>query len=70
MLKYVAVGVLIWIASAFWVLLTFDFSPKDSVFQGVALVIFVGGIVVGLIGVIYVIVSSVLSGRREKKQWE
>jgi hypothetical protein len=33
-------------------------------------VIFVVGIVVGLLGVIFVIVSAILSGRREKKQWE
>jgi hypothetical protein len=62
-------AVLLWIASAFWVLITFDFSP-DGFIAWLALVIFVAGIVVGLLGVVFVAVSAIQSGRREKKQWE
>jgi len=66
----IPVAVLLWLVSTFWVLITFDFSPDDSVFQWLALVIFVVGIVAGLLGVIFVAVSAIQSGRREKKQWE
>jgi hypothetical protein len=65
----IPVAVLLWIVSAFWVLITFDFSP-DGFFASLALVIFVVGIVAGLLGVIFVAVSAIQSGRREKKQWE
>jgi H+/Cl- antiporter ClcA len=66
----VPAAVLLWLVSAFWVLITFDFSPDDSVFEWLALVIFVVGIVAGLLGVLVVAVSAIQSGRREKKQWE
>jgi hypothetical protein len=65
----IPIAVLLWIVSTFWVLITFDFSP-DGFFGSLALVIFLVGIVVGVLGVIFVAVSAIRSGRREKKQWE
>jgi H+/Cl- antiporter ClcA len=91
MLRVIPVAVLLWIVSAFWVLVTFDssepvpvgpnrlirgvehghvhFSLDGSVFAWAALVIFVLGIVAGLLGAIFVTVSAIVSGHREKKQW-
>jgi hypothetical protein len=65
----IPVAVLVWIVSLFWVLITFDFSP-DGFLASLALVIFVVGLVAGLLGVVFVAVSAIQSGRREKKQWE
>jgi hypothetical protein len=65
----IPIAVLLWLVSTFWVLITFDFSP-DGFFASLALVIFIVGLIAGLLGVIFVAVSAIQSGRREKKQWE
>ena len=69
-MRYVLFGaVVLWLASAFYFLLTWDWSP-DRFIEWAAAVITVGGIVLGFLGVIVVIVSAVWSGHKEKKQWE
>jgi hypothetical protein len=65
----IPIAVLLWLVSTFWVLITFDFSP-DGFIASLALVIFIVGLIAGLLGVIFVAVSAIQSGRREKKQWE
>jgi hypothetical protein len=68
-MRYVLVGgALLWLASTFYVLVTWDFSA-DSFLEGAALVICLGGIVVGILGAIVVLVASIWSGHKEKKQW-
>jgi hypothetical protein len=62
-------GVFLWLASMFFFLLTWDWSP-DRFIEWAAAVITVGGIVLGLLGAIVVIVAAVWSGHKEKKQWE
>ena len=69
-MRYVLFGaVVLWLASAFYFLLTWDWSP-DRFIEWATAVITVGGIVLGFLGVIVVIVSAVWSGHKEKKQWE
>jgi len=68
-MRYVLVGGgLLWLASTFYFLLTWDFSP-DSFLEWATLVICVGGIVLGLLGALALIVSGIWSGHQEKKQW-
>ena len=68
-MRYVLVGgALIWLASTFYFLLTWDWSP-DRFIEWATAVICVGGIVVGLLGAIYALVAGIWSGHREKKQW-
>ena len=62
-------AVFLWLASAFYFLLTWDWSP-DRFIEWATAVICLGGIVLGLLGVIFAIVSAVWTGRQEKKQWE
>ncbi len=62
-------AVFLWLASAFYFLLTWDWSP-DRFIEWATAVICLGGIVLGLVGVIFAIVSAVWSGHQEKKQWE
>jgi hypothetical protein len=69
LMRYVLVGGgLLWLASTFYLLLTWDFSP-DSFLSWATLVICLGGIVLGLLGAIVLIVSGLWSGHREKQQW-
>jgi hypothetical protein len=69
-MRYVLVGaVFLWLASAFYFLVTWDWSP-DRFIEWATAVITVGGFVLGFLGVIVVIVAAVRSGHQEKKQWE
>jgi hypothetical protein len=69
-MRYVLFGAaFLWIASAFYFLVTWDFSP-DRFIEWATAVILVGGIVLGFLGAIVVTVSAVWSGHKEKKQWE
>jgi multisubunit Na+/H+ antiporter MnhB subunit len=69
-MRYVLLGaVVLWIASMFYFLLTWDWSP-DRFIEWATAVITLGGFVLGLLGVIVVIVSGIWSGHQEKKQWE
>jgi hypothetical protein len=69
-MRYARVGaVCLWLASAFYFLITWDWSPDRFIEQATA-VITVGGFVLGFLGVIVVIVAAVRSGHQEKKQWE
>ena len=69
-MRYVLLGaVFLWIASAFFYLVTWDWSP-DRFIEQAAAVITLGGIVLGILGAIVVTVSAIRSGHREKKQWE
>jgi len=69
-MRYVLVGAaVIWFASAFYFLLTRDWSP-DRFIEWATTVIVLGGIVVGFLGAIVVTVAAVWSGHKEKKQWE
>ena len=65
----IVVAVLLWLLSAFYFLISWDASP-DSFLEGATAVIFIGGIVLGVLGAIIVIVSGIWSGHQEKKQWE
>jgi hypothetical protein len=68
-MRYAITGaVFLWLAATAYFLLSWDFSP-DTFLEGASMVICLGGIVLGLIGVVLLIVSGILSGRREKKQW-
>ena len=62
-------AVFLWLASAFYFLLTWDWSP-DRFIEWATMVICIGGIVVGILGVIVVAVAAIWSGHKEKKQWE
>jgi multisubunit Na+/H+ antiporter MnhB subunit len=69
-MRYVVVGAaVLWLVSAFFFLVTWDWSPDRSV-EWAAAVITVGGIVLGVLGAIVVAVSAIWSGHKEKKQWE
>ena len=60
-MRYVLVGgALIWLASTFYFLLTWDWSP-DRFIEWATAVICVGGIVVGLLGAIYALVAGIWS---------
>jgi hypothetical protein len=62
-------GAFLWLASAFYFLVTWDWSP-DRFIEWATAVILVGGIVLGFLGAIVVTVAAVWSGHKEKKQWE
>ena len=69
-MRYVLVGAaVLWLVSAFFFLVTWDWSPDRSI-EWAATVITVGGIVLAVLGAIVVGVSAIWSGRQEKKQWE
>jgi hypothetical protein len=69
-MRYVLFGaVFLWIASAFYFLVTWDPSP-DRFIEWAAAVITVGGIVLGFLGAIVVALAAIRSGHQEKKQWE
>jgi NhaP-type Na+/H+ or K+/H+ antiporter len=61
--------VLFWIASAFYFLIGWDWSP-DTFLEWASIVVFFGGIVFGFLGIVFVIVAGVWTGHKEKKQWE
>jgi hypothetical protein len=65
----VVIGVLVWLVSTLYVLVTWDFSP-DRFVQWAAVVICVGGIVLGGVAAVLAIVTGIWSGHKEKKQWE
>lgn len=68
-MRYALVGgVLLWLASTFYLMITWDFSP-DSFLEWATLVICLGGIVLGLVGAVVLLVSGIWSGHQEKKQW-
>jgi hypothetical protein len=62
-------AVFLWLASAFYFVISWDLSP-DSFLEWAATVIVIGGIVLGLLGAIVVVVTGIWSGHKEKKQWE
>ena len=62
-------AVVLWLASAFYVLLSRDWSP-DRFLEWATIVICLGGIVLAFLGVIVAIVAGVWTGHQEKKQWE
>jgi hypothetical protein len=69
-MRYVLFGaVFLWLASAFYFLLTWDWSP-DRFIERATAVITVGGIVLGFLGAIVATVAAIRSGHQEKKQWE
>ena len=62
-------AVFLWLASAFYFVISWDWSP-DAFLEWATTVILIGGIVLGLAGAIVVIVGGIWSGHKEKKQWE
>jgi hypothetical protein len=69
-MRYVLFGaVFLWIASAFFFLVTWDWSP-DRFIEWASAVITFGGFVLALLGAIFVTISAIWSGHQEKKQWE
>jgi hypothetical protein len=62
-------GVVLWLVSTFYFVLTWDWSP-DRFIEWATMIICIGGIVVGIVGVIAVAVAAIWSGHKEKKQWE
>jgi hypothetical protein len=68
-MRFLILGaVFLWLASTFYLLLTWDFSP-DSFLDWAAMVVFFGGIVLGLLGAIVALVTGIWSGHQEKKRW-
>ncbi|HEY7707204.1 MAG TPA: hypothetical protein VH968_08565 [Gaiellaceae bacterium] len=69
MRNLLAGAAILWLASALVFLITWDWSP-DRFIEWASALITLGGIVLGFLGVIFVIVAAVRSGHQEKKQWE
>jgi hypothetical protein len=65
----IGVAAIVWFASAVYFLLSWDRTP-DSFLAWATMVIFVGGIVLAVLGAIFALVAGVWSGHQEKKQWE
>jgi NhaP-type Na+/H+ or K+/H+ antiporter len=61
--------VLFWLASAFYFLIGWDWSP-DRFLEWASIVVFFGGIVLGFLGIVFVLVAGIWTGHQEKKQWE
>jgi hypothetical protein len=69
-MRYVLLGAaILWTASTVYFLITWEWSPDRSV-EWAAMVISIGGFVVGLLGALFVLVAAIWSGHQEKKQWE
>ena len=69
-MRYAITGaVFLWLAATVYLMVTWDFSP-DTFLEWASVVIWIGGIALGFIGVVFVIVSGIWSGHQEKKQWE
>jgi hypothetical protein len=62
-------AIFLWLASAFYFVIRWDWSP-DSFLEWATTVILIGGIVLGVLGAILAIVTGIWSGHKEKKQWE
>jgi hypothetical protein len=69
MRNLLAGAAILWLASALVFLITWDWSP-DRFIEWASALITLGGILLGFLGVIFVIVAAVRSGHQEKKQWE
>ena len=69
-MRYAILGaVVLWMAAIFYLMVSWDFSP-DTFLEWASIVISIGGVVLGFIGIVFLIVSGVWSGHQEKKQWE